>query len=51
MESTWDKIQRLEMMVDPDQQKWDLSPNDIAAIEKAISLIREFVPADIILEG
>jgi len=43
-ESTWEQMQRLEMMIDEDQQKWDLSPNDIAAIQKALYLIHDYVP-------
>ena len=32
---------RLRAMVDPDQQTWDLSPNDVAAIQWALDRIAE----------
>lgn len=36
-----DHAERLRAMVDPDQQTWDLSPNDVAAIQWALDRIAE----------
>jgi len=36
-----DHESRLRAMVDPDQQTWDLSPNDVAAIQWALDRIAE----------
>lgn len=44
-ESTWEQIERLEMMCEEDQLEWDLSENDVAAIQKALNLIAKYVPA------
>lgn len=36
-ESWTDQIDRLRSMIDPRQEKWDLSPNDVAAITAALA--------------
>jgi hypothetical protein len=36
-----DHADRLLMMTDPDQETWDLSPNDVAAIQWALDRIAE----------
>jgi hypothetical protein len=36
-----DHAERLRAMVEPDQETWDLSPNDVAAIQWALDRIAE----------
>lgn len=48
-ETTLEKLARLKMMVE-DQGKWDLSRNDVLAIEKALDLIKQYVPEKALLE-
>lgn len=41
-EETWgDQLDRLQAMTDPLQEKWDLSPNDVAAISAALARLDE----------
>lgn len=37
---TEDQLSRLEQMVEPNQQTWDLSPNDVAAIGAAVNSLK-----------
>jgi len=43
LETFAEQIERLEMMADPDQDTWDLSDNDRAAIRMAGKFARRFM--------
>lgn len=43
---SFDKLSRLEAMVSKNQQTWDLSTNDVSAIQMAVDVLNLLIHAD-----
>lgn len=46
MATPFDNLDRLRAMAAKDQQTWDLSPNDVLAIDMAVGILELIVHAD-----